>query len=214
MNCPFCNSKKLYYLQNDYKKCSFCKKKFSIKKMKTDIIIIENFCNNINALQCSLKLKVNYRTIINRYKIYRKLIALYLEDEYNNQNNKESQYEEYYYFKERDINLKKRDISRAINIIGFYSQDKVYTLLMPKIKKNLLNTNEDIKQYQSWYKIHSRDAYKTKLNIFWKYMQKNLKKYKGIEEKYFFYYLKECEFKFNYLHNKQIEILKNLYFSK
>ena len=41
-------------------------------------------------------------------------------------------------------------------------------------------------------------------------MLDNLKKYKGVEEDNFYYYLKESEFKFNYTKDEQIEILRNL----
>ena len=51
---------------------------------------------------------------------------------------------------------------------------------------------------------------KTKLYDFWKFLEENLKKYKGVEQDNFFYYLKECEFRFNYDKKEQTEILNRI----
>lgn len=211
--CPFCNNKHLYQLQNNYKKCSSCKKKFSLKKIETDKRVIELFCNQISANSCAKLLNVNYRTIKNRYDIFRKLIANYLEDVYHSSIKDNSSYEEFYYFTDKQKKDKKKSLYNAVNIIGFYSNKRIYTLLMPKLPS--YNTKEESKTFENylkWHRIFSIDSYSTPLNIFWKYLEKNLHKYKGINEKNFFFYLKECEFKFNYLQNEQIEILKELYF--
>ena len=214
-NCPFCNYHILYDLKDNYKKCKSCGSKFSTQKLKTDLEIINYFCNNINANKTSKLLDVNYRTVQNRYMLFRKLIASFLEEEYNSSIKDNSSYQEYYYFTQINQNKKTRSLFDAINIIGFYSSQKIYTLLMPKLPKYSVQTStKDYEYYLKWHKLYSSNSYKTPLNIFWKYLENNLKKYKGIDEKNFFYYLKECEFKFNYLQNKQIEILKNLYFSK
>ena len=215
MKCPYCNNEKLYQLQDQNYKCSQCKSKFSIKKINTDIQTIELFCNNINALEASRRLGVNYRTTKNRYDLFRKLIASYLDELYTNSVQDNSAYEEHYYFNVRQLQKRKKSLFDAINIIGFYSNRRVYTLLMPKLQKPSYHADESgFENYLNWHKLHSRDSYKTPLSIFWKYMEENLKKYKGINEKSFFYYLKECEFRFNFLQNRQIEILKNLYFNK
>lgn len=211
--CPYCKSKRLYQLQDNYKKCSSCKKKLSPKKINTDFTIIEFFCNSINANKTAKILNINYRTVQNRYMLFRKLIANFLENEYYSSIRDNSSYEEFYYFTNRQKKGKKKSLYNAINIIGFYSNRKIYTLLMPKLKQ--FDNETDSKTYENylkWHKLSSRDSYSTPLNVFWKYLEENLKKYKGVDEENFFYYLKECEFKFNYLQNKQIEILKELYF--
>jgi len=214
-NCPYCNHTKLYNLQNNYKKCISCKTKFSLNKLSTDISTIEYFCNNINANKASKLLNINYRTVQNRYTLFRKLIANYLDEIYNQSNKENSSYEEYYYFTSSKKDKKKRSLYEAINIIGFYSNKRIYTLLMPKLPKySMQSSSKDYEYYLKWHKLYSANSYKTPLNIFWKYLEENLKKYKGIDEKNFFFYLKESEFKFNYLQNRQIEILKNLYFNK
>lgn len=213
MNCPKCNHNKLYQLKNDYRKCAKCLHKFSKIKYEKDLHIIKLFCSNINALEASKRLGVNYRTISNKYHIFRKCIALYLEQAYYSQPNDNSSYEEYYYFTQRQKEKKEKSLYDAINIIGFYSNKKVFTLLMPPLTKYTHTQNEkSFEQYLSWNKLQSQDAYKTPLKIFFAFCEQNLKKYKGIHNDNFFYYLKECEFKYNYLINEQIKILKETYF--
>jgi len=43
---------------------------------------------------------------------------------------------------------------------------------------------------------------------FWYFFEDSILKYKGIDKKNFFYYLKECEFKFNYTKEEQEKILQ------
>lgn len=211
--CPYCDSKRLYNLQDNYKKCSSCNRKFSTRKIETDHRIIEFFCNNISANRCAKILKINYRTVQNRYMFFRKLIANFLENEHYNSINDNSSYEEFYYFTNREKKNKKRSLYNAINILGFYSNKRIFTLLMPKLPRhNTIEDDKEFEKYLKWHRIYSQYSYSTPLNVFWKYLEENLKKYKGVNESNFFYYLKECEFKFTYLQNKQIEILKTIFY--
>jgi len=210
MICKNCNNKTFYKLQNNYIKCKKCAKKYSVKKLEKDYKIIDAFCQNKNALQTSKDLKVNYRTIKDRYDEYRHKIALYLEEQYNSSIKDYSEYEEFYYFKQRDKKKKKKNLYEAINIMGFNSNDKIYTLLMPKLTTNMFEEDKGFDAYMNWYKIHSQNSYQTNLKKFWIFLEESLKKYKGVDEENFFFYLKECEFRFNYTYEEQIEILQNL----
>ena len=210
MICQNCNNTTFYTLANDYIKCKTCAKKYSLKKLQKDDLIIIQFCENKNALKISKELELNYKTVKDRFDIFRKKIALFLEHEYNHSIKDYNEYEEFYYIKEREKKKKKKSLSEAINIMGFYSNKKVYTLLMPKIGRRAFDIEDGFIQYLNWNKIHSLNSHQTNLNIFWKFLEDNLKKYKGFEEDNFFYYLKESEFKFNYTKDEQIEILRNL----
>ena len=210
MICQNCNNTTFYTLANDYIKCKTCAKKYSLKKLQKDNLIIIQFCENKNALKISKELELNYKTVKDRFDIFRKKIALFLEHEYNNSIHDYNEYEEFYYIKEREKKKKKKSLSESINIMGFYSNKKVYTLLMPKIGRRAFDIEDGFIQYLNWNKIHSLNSHQTNLNIFWKFLEDNLKKYKGFEEDNFFYYLKESEFKFNYTKDEQIKILRNL----
>ncbi len=212
-SCPSCHCSKLYTLANAYKKCTQCHKKFSLKKLQKEIEIIETFCSNKNALETAKRLNLNYRTVSNKYMLYRKLIANYLDALYHANNNNDTSYEEYYYFTGQQKKEKNRSLYDAINIIGFYKNQKVFTLLMPPLQKSFDNKSDnDYERYLYWNKLQSKNAYKTPLHVFFAFMEQNLKKYKGINKENFFYYLKESEFKYNFLIHEQIDILKSLYF--
>lgn len=213
MKCQNCNNTTFYTLANDYIKCKTCAKKYSLKKIQRDELIINKFCENKNALEVAKELELNYKTIKDRFDIFRKKIAIYLEEEYYNSIKDYNEYEEFYYIKEREKKKKKKSLNEAINIIGFYSNGKIYTLLMPKVGNRAFDIETNFIQYLKWHKIHSKNSHQTKLNEFWKYLESNLKKYKGVDEENFFFYLKECEFKFNYDNNKQIEILNKLFYN-
>ena len=46
--CPYCDSKQLYILKNGHIKCSWCKRKYSLKKIQTNQKIIQAFCEDEN----------------------------------------------------------------------------------------------------------------------------------------------------------------------
>lgn len=212
MRCKNCNNSTFYHIENNYIKCKNCKKKYSLKKLKKDTKIIEYFCNNINANEAAKLLHINYRTAKNRYDQLRYKLSKYLEDEYNKTAKDYSNYEEYYYFNTKQRQKKIKSLFEAVNIIGFYSEDKVYTLLMPQIPSRTKEESEYFQKYLSWHKIYSKESYKkTNLKKFWLFLEENLKKYKGFNQEHFFYYLKECEFKFNYSKKEQITILNKIY---
>src|SRR5574344_1342108 len=210
MICPNCENKDFYNLANDYIKCKKCAKKLSLKKIEKDKLIIQKFCENRTAFEVSNELELNYKTVKDRFDVLRQKIAVYSEDIYNSSIKDNTEYEEFYYLKEREKVKKKKSLSEAVNIIGFYSNQKVYTLLMPKIGNRAFDIEDGFIQYLSWYKIHSQNAHQTQLNKFWKFLEKNLKKHKGVDEDNFFYYLKEYEFKFNYKKSEQLGLQRDM----
>ncbi|AXH14809.1 hypothetical protein [Malaciobacter mytili] len=212
-NCPYCNSKTLYILKDNYRKCKDCNKKFSLKKLQLDINIIEAFCEDISALQVSNDFQINYRTVSNRYDIFRRLIANYLEDIYHTSIQDSTSYEEFYYFNEKQLQKRHKSLYDAINIIGFYCNNRVYTLLMPSLPKlPLQEPDENFERYLKWHKLQSQNSYTTPLKDFWRFLRENLKKYKGITKDNFFFYLKECEFKYNFSKPICKALLKDIYF--
>ncbi|CAM3961950.1 hypothetical protein [Arcobacter cloacae] len=210
MICKHCKNHTFYQLQNEYIKCKICAKKYSLKKLKTDENILIGFWQNKTALELSKELNLNYKTIKTRFDEIRYKLSKFLEEEYFKMPKDYSEYEEFYYFSKKQKLLNVKSLYEAVNIIGFYSNEKVYTLLMPNLKHRRESKNEGFEEYLNWHKIYSKESYKTKLYDFWRFLEENLKKYKGVEYDTFFFYLKECEFKFNYEKEEQLEILKNL----
>jgi transposase-like protein len=218
MKCIYCNNQKLYELKTGQLKCSHCKKKFSPKKIQTDLALIECFCNNLSVNAAAQTQKLNYASVQKRYELFRNLVANFLENEYGNKTVKE--YDEYIYLPQSKKKIKE-NIFDAQNFLTFHYDDKIYNLLMPNLKRYKQQFLDDGAQ-TAYFKEFSKFMMRNKIsktqkreNIitnFWLFFEASLLKYKGVREDNFFYYLKEMEYKFNFTKKEQSHILGSLYF--
>lgn len=217
MNCIYCNNKKLYELKSGQLKCSACKKKFSPKKVKRDLALIDSFVQNFSANQTSKKLDINYITVKKRFDLFRALLANYLEKEY--QNKTVLEYDEYIYL-EHSKKKVKENIFDAKNFLTFHYKNKIYNLLMPNLKRyksEFLDSGTSeahFKEFSKFMMLNKISKTQKRENLITKFLiffEQEILKYKGIKDKNFFYYLKEIEFKFNYSYKEQKEILSSLY---
>jgi len=217
MLCPYCNHCITYALKTEQRKCAKCKKKFSPKVIKRKIDIINSFCQNKSASQTAKEYNLNYTTVKKKYDLFRKLIANYLEKAY--QNHQTQEYNEYIYLAKSKKKIKE-NIFDAQNFLTFsYGDNKVYNLLMPNLhryKQQFLSDGADeiyFKEFSRFMMFNKIAKIKQRENIitrFWEFFENSMLKYKGVNNDNFFYYLKECEFKFNYLKEEQIKILNQL----
>lgn len=216
MKCIYCQHTKLYELQSGQLKCAKCKKKFSPKKIEIEQKLIECFCGNLTTNEASKQLNINYITVKKRYELFRKLIANFLEEAY--QNKQVIEYDEYIYL-EKSKKKVKENIFDAQNFLTFAYEDKVYNLLMPNLnryKNQFLDDGREEVYFKEFSKFMMRNKIsKTKkrenrITQFWIFFEDAILKYKGVSGENFFYYLKEIEFKFNYEINMQKKILKEL----
>ena len=219
MKCIYCNNKKLYYLKSEQVKCSKCKKKFSLKKVQKDMRLIELFCQSHSANETAQMMNLNYVTTSNRFKLFRVLIAKYLEDNYIDKDVLE--YDEYIYLPQSKSKIKE-NIFDAQNFITFHFEEQVFNLLMPNLntyKKQFLDDEaekayfKEFSKYMMLNKISKTQKRENIITKFWIFFEESILKYKGVSNKNFFLYLKEVEFKFNYTRTEQKEILTLLYFS-
>ena len=213
MECIYCNNKKLYQLKSGQLKCSSCRKKFSPKKVQQDKDIMECFCADLTVNQTANVLNLNYATVKRKYDLYRKLVSLYLEEQY--QHKDVIQYDEYIYLEQSKKKIKK-NIFDAHDFITFNYKDKVYNLLMPNLnryKEQFLDDGVDesyFKEFSKFMMFNKISKIQKSENIiqrFWYFFEDFILKYKGVNSKNFFYYLKEAEFKFNYTKEEQKRIL-------
>lgn len=219
MNCIYCDNKKLYHLKSGQVKCSRCKKKFSLNKIRKDLALIEAFCEDLTANETTQKTNLNYVTVTNRFKLFRVLIANFLEDNYRDKTVLE--YDEYIYLPYSKKRVKK-NIFDAQNFITFHFEDQVFNLLMPSLhvyKKQFLDDAaeeayfKEFSKYMMLNKISKTQKRENIITKFWFYFEESILKYKGVSDKNFFLYLKEIEFKFNYTKARQEEIIKEIYYA-
>lgn len=216
--CIYCECKKVYRLKNDHIKCSNCKRKFSLKKVLRDFKLIDLFCSDLNTLQTSKILDLNYQTVKKRFFDFRKIVSLYLEKEFENKKGV-IEFDEYIYLEEKKRRDKK-NIFDSYNFLTFDYGGRIYNLMMPdlsKYKNSYLNDGlediyyKELERFLKTNRISKLKSYENLITKFWIFFENFIKKHKGISRENFFFYLKEAEFKFNFPKNTQKEILKELY---
>lgn len=220
-NCPYCGKNRLYKVSKTSLKCPTCSKKFSVVKLQRDYDVLKYFIEDISAKKCSEKTNLNYKTIKERFDDFRKIILLHIEEIYKKNHKEFMEYDEYYFLPKHKRG-KVKHLFESIGILGqVYSDNKVYTILLPDqfahLRDNIYEKDVNmayIKEYSKYlnrYKIVHFEQFDSKIIEFWAYLEKKLDKYKGISRNNFIYYLKECEFKFNYTKEEQFDIIWNLW---
>lgn len=206
-NCIACNHRILYTLSNGYKKCSRCKKKFSPKKIIQKLQIVEGFCNGVSANFLAKQLNVNYATVTKVYEKCRVLCAHLSQDSFEKHEDYIQEYDEYLYlpkYKKSNPN----SLYEAQNFLIF-DYGKIYTLTLPFSSK-FLHYDKDPKELKKFLresKIAKLVSSLNTINEFCLYFEEYIKKYKGVSEQNFHYYLKEIEFKFNYSKQQRFDAI-------
>jgi len=218
VKCIYCHHNKLYELKNGYFKCAKCKRKFSPFKLEKEKRVISCFSQGLTALQASKELGMHYDSVQKRYMEYRRKIILFLDKKFE-EKTKVNEYDEYIYL-EKSKRQNKRYIFDAKNFLTFdYDDGRIYNILLPELsrfKDNFLKDNLDetyfkeFSKYLKWHRITKLKNRDNNIIKFWSFFENQIKKYKGIKQNNFFFYLKEIEFRFDYSSSQQSNILENL----
>ena len=188
MSCIYCGHYILYKLSDGNYKCAKCKRKFSPKKLTRKANILKGFLDELNPKEISKKYNISYATVVKEIKNIRIVMAQICEDEFLKKEDIK-EFEEYLYIP------KNKNINSAQNFLTIDFGGKIYNIMLSSLKnynfdekelKKMFNQNRIIKIYD-----------KKLIKEFWKYFENFIKKYKGVREDNFFYYLKEAEFRFN-----------------
>ena len=196
--CIYCANKKLYTLSNGYKKCPRCKKKFSPKKYETKLKVIDGFCKDKSANKLSKQLGINYMTVSKVFQQCRIFIAQQSQNSFETHEHYIQEYDEYLYLP-RYKKSNPDSIYDAQNFLIF-DYGKIYTLTLPFASKfaQLDKDPQELKNFLRQSKIAKLRSSLNSINEFCLFFEENIKRYKGVSEQNFHYYLKEIEFKFNY----------------
>ena len=199
MSCVYCGHYILYKLNDGYFKCAKCKRKFSPNKLERKAKILKGFLDELNPNEISKKYNISYATVVKEIKNIRKVIAQICEDEFLKKE-EIKEFEEYIYIP------KNKNIKSAQNFLTIDFGGKIYNIMLSSLKNYNLD-EVDLKKLFSQNRIIK--IYEKKLiKEFWEYFEEFIKKYKGVKEENFFYYLKEAEFRFN---NYKIELKDLIY---
>ncbi|MCK9491639.1 MAG: transposase [Sulfurimonas sp.] len=219
--CFYCNNR-LYQLKNRVVKCSSCAKKYSLLKLQRDLNVVDTFVESATARACAIKLDLSYQVVFNRYEYMRKLLIRHSHDYYEYKRERFDEFEEYMYI----CKSKKKDYSSIIqsqNFITFAYEEKVYTFLLPSLKRfgtkvedaesKVAHKNE-FKKFMLTNRISKLKTNESTITKFWRFFEIFITPYKGVKSEYFLSYLKEAEFKFNYTKKEQRGILRDLWRSR
>ncbi len=194
MSCIYCEHYILYKLKNGYYKCARCKRKFSPKKLEKKAKILKGFLDELTPYKISKKYNISYATVVKEIKHIRRVIANICEEEFLKKENIK-EFEEYLYIP-KTIKKNPTSIYKAQNFLTIDYGNKIYNIMLSNMKNYDTLTPEEIKSMFIQNKI-IKIYEKTLIKNFWLYFEKFIKKFKGVSEEEFFYYLKEAEFRFN-----------------
>jgi transposase len=220
--CIFCDKNRLYKLKDDRIKCKYCKKKYSLNQLRLKIQVLYYFYLELSARKTAKELELDYKTIQSRFMQFRKAIAEYCIKEAKKLNG-EIEIDETYFGGKRKGKRGRGAENKAIVFGILERKGKVYTIIVPNVKKEILmkeienktlkgsvfytdgfTSYNDLKQYGKHNIIkHEDDKFVEGNNHingiegFWSYAKERFRKYHGINKNNYPFYLKEMEFRFN-----------------
>ncbi len=186
MSCVYCGHYILYKLKDGNYKCAKCKRKFSPKKLQRKAKILKGFLDELTPNEISKKYNISYATVVKEIKNIRIIMAQICEDEFLKKEDIK-EFEEYIYIP------KNKNIKKAQNFLTIDFGGKIYNIMLSSLKNYDFDEIKKIMKQSRIIKIYEKKLIKN----FWEYFENFIKKYKGISEENFFYYLKEAEFRFN-----------------
>ena len=113
--CIFCNNYGLYRLADKRVKCKHCNRKYSLTKLKRDMIILYYFYLEVSARKTSKEIRLNYKTIQSRFMKFRKKIAKYCNQEARKLNGELEIDESYFGGREKEIEAEEQIIKQQFS---------------------------------------------------------------------------------------------------
>ncbi len=230
--CIFCGKYGLYKLADKRVKCKHCKKRYSLNQLKLELQILYYFYLELSARKTAKELNVNYRLVHRKFMQFRKLIAVYCNQEARKLNG-ELELDESYFGGKRKGNRGRGAHNKAI-VFGILERNGiVHTVIVENVSKETLmkeiknktqkgsvfytdgwKSYNSLEQYGKHNIIrHDKDEFaKEKNHIngiegFWSFAKERFHKYHGIKKNNYPFYLKEMEFRFNHRNESIFNLL-------
>ena len=210
MECIYCHYSRTYQLADGLCKCPRCKRKYSPQKQVRELTILMSFLDGHSSLQAAKIHQRHYLTVHRVYMRLRSLIVKYSDEIYSANAHLVTEYDESLYLP-HSLRKSTQNITKAQNFLTFSFGDKVYNIMMPHLRRySETLDSKSMKQFLRFHKIAKlHKAYNT-ITAFWDFFETFIAQYRGVSADSFVYYLKEGEFRFNYTHEEQKEILLSL----
>jgi transposase len=229
--CWFCGNYGLSRLADKRIKCKNCKKKYSLRKLQTDLKVLYYFYLEVSARKCAKEMRLDYETVAKRYTAFRKAIVEYSEQEFKKLRGLVEADESYFGGKRKGN--RGRGAFNKQAVFGILERNgRVYTSVVPDVSAQTLfdhikqrtrkgsvfytddfKSYKDLKQYGKHNRVkHSKTFGRGHNHIngiegFWSFAKERFHKYHGINRANYPEYVKEMEFRFNHRHEQLYQLL-------
>ena len=233
--CIYCDKNNLYKLKDKRVKCKHCKKYYSLKKLKKDLLILYYFYLEISARRAANELRLQYKSVHRKFMQFRKSIAEYCNQEAKKLNG-EIEIDESYFGGKRKGQRGRGAKNKAIVFGILERKGKIYTKIVEnvsaetlmseienKTKKGSVFYTDGWKSYASLHQFgkhniidHNKELVDVNHNHingiegFWSFAKERFHKYHGIDKQNYPFYVKEMEFRFNHRNDNVYKLLVNI----
>ena len=238
--CIFCKSRHVNIDYDSRVRCNDCKKRYSLKKVKKDLRIIEMFSLEISARKASKHLKLSYNNVKSVYDKIRNLI-------YMRQMEKERimrwmiELDESYFWWRRKWNRWRWSDNKSIVFWILERSNDIYVTVVDSVSSETLmgeiaektekwsvyysdnwKSYNSLKHYWKHYKVNhsktfvnwkNKNIHTNGIEWFWSYAKERFAKYHWVSKNKFIYYLKELEFRYNNRNANIHKILASIFYS-
>jgi len=200
MKCIYCEHPYTYALADRQQKCGKCKRKFSPSKIKREEKLFFHFKKGATVRETSLICKMHFATVQKYFERFRRNIALYADEMFQLNSHRVTGYDEYLYLP-KSLSIEKH-IHKLQHFLTMSYDNNVYNIMMPRAKRSLLENEDEQEQklllkYLKFNKIAKFSKAQSTITEFWEYFEVYIRKYKGVSNEQFIFYLKEAEWRFN-----------------
>src|SRR4030042_533745 len=211
--CVFCGGYSLYKLADGRVKCWFCKRLYSLEKLRRDIEVLHYFALELSANRAASELGLSYKTVRGRYMTFRRKIA-----EYSVENFRKLCVEleiDETYFGGKKKGKRGRGAYNKVIVFGILERNGiVYTTVVPDVKASTLmaeikaktekgsvyytdcfKSYKSLKQNGKHHRINKKKAFAkghnhvNGLEGFWGFAQERFHKYPGKKKQNYHLYL-------------------------
>ncbi len=207
--CIFCGGVKLYTLHNGHYKCASCRKKLSYRRYGRTLLLLKLYNEGKSASQAARQSGFGYPGVLKRFAAFRKALLFWQQEVCALGG--VMQYDEHFYLPK---NLQKQDdcIYGAKNILIFERDGGIDTQLLPFEHKypRWMYDAVTLKNFIRNHRIARLQSYENNISAFVRFLETHLRRYRGVDDENFIYYLKEAQFFYNFDKVAREEILRGL----
>ena len=238
--CVYCGHRKFYRTRRGYRKCRYCKREKSLKRLRREIFVISAFRRQQTALLTAHDTGIPYKAVKRIYDNLRLRIIQQCEREAGKLSG-EIELDESYFGGRRKGKRGRGAAGKSV-VFGLLERDgRVYTRVVDAVSKEILmdvirkkarkgsvyytdqfRSYNSLKRYGKHYTIqHTKEFKKNKkgrsihingIEGFWSFAKHGLYNYRGVSQSNFPLYLKEMEYRYNHRSDNLLQLLIHLYF--